>query len=450
MPVKQFLWILIIFQVLLSLTRSADAASTLNVLTFGAVADYDLVAKRGTDNTVAFQKALDTAASKGLTVFVPAGNYLVGTLRFYSHSSNKYPAGTFGRASLIGEGSSIILSKDPKSVTGTVLIHKDGEKAPLLDLAGNNSGIKSIVSVGIKNMSLLSGNNTSWLINMKMTSALNRLENLQLKVMPGNPTCGGILMVDSWNTVVSGVKIQGISNQKGTGSRGVGILIDASTETTNLTSFDQVDVYSMGTGIQIGRTVMGGGGVVGPILFQNSQVSHSDGIGIYVGNGTRNIKFEAFHTEFNYLEGLVITQGAMNISYHGTFSNNHLANESGFNVVIGTNNDNISFAREIVLNGVTFFGCIKGVKIVPNITNGDCKNIYLDNMVFFPDPQKASVGIEIDESQINPQNTFQVETANVVLGRSIDYSRNKSKFKNNVIDNKRITQKVVYQNSYTQ
>ncbi len=441
---KFFLWLFIVVQIFFSLESTSDAASTLNVLAFGAVADYDFVTNRGTDNTSAFQKALDAAASKGLKVFVPAGNYLVGTLRFYPHASNRYPYNIFGRASLIGEGSSIILSKDPKTVTGTVLIHKDGENAPLLDLTGINSGIHSVVSVGIKDMSLLSGNKTSWLINMKMTSALNRLENLQLKVMPGNPTCGGISMVDSWNTVVSGIKIQGIANQKGTGSLGVGILINSTTETTNLTSFDQVDIYSMGIGIQIGRTVMGGGGVIGPILFQNSQVSHSDGIGIYVGNGTRNIKFEAFNAEFNYLEGLVIAQGAMNISYHGTFSNNHFSNDSGFNVLIGTNNSNISFAREIVLNGVTFFGCVNGIKIVPNITNGDCKNIYVDNIVFFPDPQKGSIGIAIDVSEINPQNLRQIETANIVIGNSIDFNRNKSKFKNNIIDNKKMIRKVVF------
>lgn len=424
------------------------ADSSINVINFGAIGDYDFISKKGTDNTSAFQKALDTAAVKGARIFIPAGNYLTGTLRFYPNKTNKYPKGTFGRVSIIGEGPAIFLSKEPKTATGTILIHKDDEHYPLIDLVGLDSGKNGVVAVSIKDMSLLSGNKTTWLINMKMTTALNRLENLQLKIMPGNPLCSGISMVDSWDTVVSGVKIQGIANQRGTGTSGTGIYVNATTETSNLTSFNQVDIYGMGRGIQLGRTSMSSGGVIGPIIFQNSQVSHSDNIGIYIGNGTRNIKFDGFHTEFNYLEGLVVTQGAMNVSYSGSFSNNYLKSDLGFNVFIGGYDNNLPFAREIILNEATFFGCINGIKIQPNVDDGDCKNVFLNNLVFFPNPKKGNIGIEIDGQKRGLPAKTQITKMNVTLGKAVDFSRNNKKFKIDILDNYNILLKPKYEAFY--
>jgi hypothetical protein len=100
----------------------AVSAMGVSVLDFGAVADST------TDNTLAFQTAVDAAAKTGSTVFIPAGKYLVeGSIRLFG-------------VSLCGE------NQAPRSwypLNGTVILATGGRDdengQPLFDLRNSSS-----------------------------------------------------------------------------------------------------------------------------------------------------------------------------------------------------------------------------------------------------------------------------------------------------------------------
>ena len=55
----------------------------INIIDFGAIADGL------TDNTLAIQNAIDKAAEKEETVFIPEGRFLTGSLKMHSHTALK-------------------------------------------------------------------------------------------------------------------------------------------------------------------------------------------------------------------------------------------------------------------------------------------------------------------------------------------------------------------------
>ncbi len=93
------------------------SSGEMNVCDFGAVGDGR------TDNTAAFQKALDAAAGKQAGVFVPAGDYVTSTLKLhpntglFAHPTWKY-------------------NQRNKPATGTILRLRDKNAPCLLDLSG--------------------------------------------------------------------------------------------------------------------------------------------------------------------------------------------------------------------------------------------------------------------------------------------------------------------------
>jgi hypothetical protein len=98
----------------------------INVIRFGAVGDGQ------TDNTKAFQKAIDSASIAGGIVFIPAGRYLVsGSL-------------LIGGASIEGEN---ISPRSWEPLNGTIILAKggrDNENAPALFEMRNSSAVTGI------------------------------------------------------------------------------------------------------------------------------------------------------------------------------------------------------------------------------------------------------------------------------------------------------------------
>jgi len=100
--------------------------SQFSVLSFGAIADGT------TDNTAAFQKAIDAASVSGGMVSVPAGKFLIkGSLLLHG-------------VSLIGEN---IAPRSWEPLNGTILLAtggRDNEKAPALFEMRNSSAVSGI------------------------------------------------------------------------------------------------------------------------------------------------------------------------------------------------------------------------------------------------------------------------------------------------------------------
>lgn len=111
---------------LVSLPLLKTTAMGISVLDFGAMADST------TDNTAAFQKAVDAASKTGGTVYIPAGKYRIdGSVRLYS-------------VSLQGE------NQAPRSwypLNGTIILAtggRDDENAPPLFNLRNSSSVTGI------------------------------------------------------------------------------------------------------------------------------------------------------------------------------------------------------------------------------------------------------------------------------------------------------------------
>jgi len=122
-----FLGMFILTNCLLSELFAQDrAANSFSVLNFGAIADET------TDNTAAFQKAIDAASVDGGMVSVPAGNFLIkGSLLLHG-------------VSLKGEN---IAPRSWEPLNGTIILAtggRDNEKAPALFEMRNSSAISGI------------------------------------------------------------------------------------------------------------------------------------------------------------------------------------------------------------------------------------------------------------------------------------------------------------------
>ena len=411
-----------------------------NVLDYGAVADGNATTHSGTDSTLAFQAAVGAASQVGGVVYVPPGVYVVDTLKLYEDGNGF--ASTPGRVVLAGSNSTVWTTHDVGGPSGSVLVHKAQAVSPLIDIRGDRVAVRIAASVILRDLSLISGPMTSWLISTDYAATQLRLENLFLKVMPGNTTCGGISLVDAYGAIVSGVKIQGWANKTGA-VQGVGLRVYARTETTNMSSFDQVDIYSMGRGLEIGATTMGLAdyGTVGTISFTNGQVSHSDREGIYVGHRAKGVNFYAFHAEYNFLEGLYVSNGGSGVYYNGTMTENYLSNPSaGANIFIGAKNGDGLYAREVTLDTVTLYGATNGIKIQPKLTQGSVKNIRMRNLVFYA--PKGGTGIDVSPTEVNTgTNRFDL---NLVLD-GVDFQRAGGGFGTNVSDANKLLSKPVYE-----
>lgn len=118
-----FFWVFTLSNLL---SAQMPLSSQYSVLSFGAVSDGT------TDNTAAFQKAIDAASVSGGTVFVPAGKYLIkGNLLLQG-------------VSLKGEN---IAPRSWEPLNGTILLAtggRDNEKAPALFEMRNSSAVSGV------------------------------------------------------------------------------------------------------------------------------------------------------------------------------------------------------------------------------------------------------------------------------------------------------------------
>ena len=122
-----------------STTVESKLRETISVKDFGAVADYNESTGVGTDNSAAFQAAINFASSAiKAEVFIPPGSYLLNTSL---NITNKFSGFT-----LCGEAGFKVSGSD----TGTRLYGNTGD-VPLIDFIGTQHGI-------IRNLSIISAN----------------------------------------------------------------------------------------------------------------------------------------------------------------------------------------------------------------------------------------------------------------------------------------------------
>ncbi|TNJ43145.1 right-handed parallel beta-helix repeat-containing protein [Tamlana fucoidanivorans] len=120
-----------LFLVFLSISgfaQEADIATFLNIKSFGAKGDGK------TDDTIAFEKAMEAATKSEGTVYFPHGKYLINPVKVPSHIT------------LLGYSAWAYANKDKQDkdyIGKTILIAKSGNARALLDL-GNNRGIRII------------------------------------------------------------------------------------------------------------------------------------------------------------------------------------------------------------------------------------------------------------------------------------------------------------------
>jgi hypothetical protein len=132
----------------------------INVLNHGTVADYNRSTGLGTDNTAAFQDAINTAyAAGGGVVFVPKGLYgFNGAIR----SKEGVVIEGAGYAAVGGSGQN-----------GTYVIRCDSSTSPLLEVYGSSSFTIDVKRVGhgiqLRNMNIEGGAATANVIDMVAT-----------------------------------------------------------------------------------------------------------------------------------------------------------------------------------------------------------------------------------------------------------------------------------------
>lgn len=356
---------------------------------------YDFVTDGSADYTTELQAAINHASKNTHRIVAPQGKFTAGRLRFYYDAVNNPGYAQNGPGRITIEGASAEAYTGTQKALGTQFIHKDGEATPFLDCLGDWSS-NSGRFLNVRDMLIVGGDDTTAVVRMEDMTTNSTLENLWVRVM--NPAGDGILYYRSWSGIFRNIRVHG--GASGTGAwtgRGFAAYSENTSQTVNMTLLQNIDVYSMGRGFQIGHVSETPGGIIGPIVMLGGQASNSDQEGMVFGTGATCVNLIGVHTELSRKNGMKFTKavGGGNpilITAQGcTFYDNGSGGtgDEQFNVLIDR-------AEGVKIDMAKFFECHKGIKIT---VDANVQSTEIGTLSFTPSAAgegATGVGIEVE------------------------------------------------------
>ncbi|HGV3493359.1 hypothetical protein [Klebsiella pneumoniae] len=293
----------------------ADMVSeTISPFDFGIKSDavFDPVTQRlidGTDNTTAMQAMLCEAHYHGVEINFPLnGRFATKSLLLhYDAIKNPNWEGRPGRIKLTGSVTGH--STGDVETQGTAIYHIPGEASPLLSMIGefsltNPAAMGGYLSFG--RLNLIGSQDSTDVLLLQGSQGQIELESYTVKVL--NPYGNGVTESTTWETTHRNVLIRGLASLARPGEwKGIGLNIksDDTQGQTNMKIYLNVDVYRMGTGIDIGRREKPQG-TFGPLIFMGGQTSLSDEYGMRLGGGVISFSCIGMQHEGARKNGLLI------------------------------------------------------------------------------------------------------------------------------------------------
>jgi hypothetical protein len=267
-------------------------------------------------NTTNLQALINVASRHGHEIKLSAGQkYKSGKLYFYQDAINNTVAGGYagrtGRFKMTGHATGLFTGDDEES--GAALIHIDGEAGTFIDVQGNFTLLTAGQSGGhleMDSINLVGGNTTDLVMDIVGSQARMSFKSMTVRIY--NPSCGGIREATTWETTWENILIRGDGDSDNpTGWTGVGLDITAALDTdiadgqNNMKIYRNVNVYKMGTNIEIGRKAVEKG-TFAPLVFIGGQCSQAENHNLVVGGGVYANVFIGWQSEGARKNGVLI------------------------------------------------------------------------------------------------------------------------------------------------
>jgi len=373
--------------------------------------DFGAVADGSTEDTQAIRNAVQAAMVSGGTVYFPRGTYLTDTINFYPDNTNGVV--TWGRVHIMGDSSASYPATQDSDL-GTQIIHKDGSANPLFNFDNpdhDDTASQDIRNVTIEQMLLVSGTTTTHLIYFHGGTNINRVRDCFLRMT--HDGCNGITLDSCWHMMLENLRIFSTA-AGGTGQTdsqiGVYCKPTISEGTMNMIIMDNLDIYKVQRGIQIGHTATGGStDFIGPVIIRGGQIAITNDIGLYIGDRVQGVLVDGMHFEQTYLAALAISNDCNNISVRGCHFNDNGEDGSAYNVEIGNQGDHKVY--NVSLRNLYFNTCARGIYVD---TDADMDNISIDHIDLDPETNTVGTGIKIE--------SVTQYVSKITLGPNIRYS----------------------------
>lgn len=242
----------------------------------------------GSDSTSGMQRMLNEAHAHGANIEFPLNGRFATKSLYLHYDADLNPdwEGRPGRIQLSG-GVTGHATGDVET-QGTAIFHIPGEATPLISMKGefsltNPSAMGGYLS--LSRLNLVGSKDSSDVLLLQGSQGQIELFDYTVKVI--NPNGSGITESTTWETMHRNGLIRGGASTAAPGVwKGIGLDLksDGTLGQVNMKIYENVNVYRMGTGIDIGRKYEAQG-TFGPLVFIGGQTSLSDEYGMRLGGG---------------------------------------------------------------------------------------------------------------------------------------------------------------------